>query len=356
MKYLAISLLFIIFVWISGCDSEVRRAPSKPASSGTTLELLVIADNPIWEGQTGNAIKAHFGQEQPGLGQAEPLFDVRQLPHQQFNKLFQKHRNILIVQKKENVKPKANYRRNVWSQPQIVVLLQATTEEQIVELIDKEKEKMQELFHNAERQRIINAYTRLNQNNLSNQIKERMNLSILVPEGFYIATLKDDFVWIRRETAKLSQGIMVYSDPYVSQNQFSPDNILERRDSVTRKRIPGPRHGSFMATEPLFRPFTRTLRFNESFATEVRGLWRTDSYHDDGPIMGGPFLNITTYDEENQRLIGMDGFVYYPNRDKRDYLMQLEAIIHSIEFIAPESDQATESQEKADTTPVLPPA
>ncbi len=356
IKYFAIVPLTIALLWMWGCDSEVRKTPSKPASSGTTLELLTIVDNDIWKGQTGDAVKDFFGQEQPGLGQAEPMFDVRQLPQQQFNKLFEKHRNILIIQKKENIKPKASYRRNVWSQPQFVVVLQASTSQQLVTLIEEEKEKMREIFYNAERQRIINAYTRLNQNNLSNQIRERMNLSILVPKGFYIATLTDDFVWIRRETPQLSQGIMIYTQPYVSREQFSPDNIIERRDSVTQEHIPGPTHGSFMATEKLFRPFTRTMRFNGAYASEVRGLWRTDSYHDDGAIMGGPFLNITTYDKENLRLVGMDGFVYHPNKDKRNYLMQLDAIIHSIEFVSEDEAEDPESQTTADTTPVLPPA
>jgi hypothetical protein len=48
--------------------------------------------------------------------------------------------------------------------------------------------------------------------------------------------------------------------------------------------------------------------------------------------MGGPFLNYAILDEENNRIISLDGYVYYPNNDKRDLLLQLEAMFYTLEF------------------------
>jgi hypothetical protein len=53
--------------------------------------------------------------------------------------------------------------------------------------------------------------------------------------------------------------------------------------------------------------------------------------------MGGPFINYTIINESTNKVIGIDGFVYAPQFDKRDYLRQLEAILTSVELPKHES-------------------
>jgi len=49
--------------------------------------------------------------------------------------------------------------------------------------------------------------------------------------------------------------------------------------------------------------------------------------------MGGPFVNYVFFDEENNQMVMIDGFVFAPGRGKRDLLLQLEAIAYSIDRI-----------------------
>lgn len=330
MKIKPIAVVIAAFFLITSCNSEKgdkNDAASKPAAGGRTLEVIVVVEDQIWKGIVGDAIKDYFGQEQPGLGQSEPMFDVRHLPPEKFSDLFRKYRNILLLETSSN-KKKAAYKANVWAQPQHIVSLKASNRQDLVKLINKEKEKIRELFYIAERKRIKNAYKRLNQNDIVNKLRKELNIEMVIPKGFYLAKLRDNFAWLRREPAEYSQGILIYTQPYLDTMQFTPDRIIEARDSVTKKHIPGPIDGSYMKTEKKFRPFTRDIKFNGEFATEIRGLWRTEK-----AFMGGPFLSITTYDEKNQRLLTLEGFVYHPNEEKRNYLMQLDAILHSVKFI-----------------------
>jgi hypothetical protein len=46
--------------------------------------------------------------------------------------------------------------------------------------------------------------------------------------------------------------------------------------------------------------------------------------------MGGPFVSLSTVDEERRELITVEGFVYAPQFNKRDYLRELEAIVFSL--------------------------
>jgi len=63
------------------------------------------------------------------------------------------------------------------------------------------------------------------------------------------------------------------------------------------------------------------------FAVETRGLWEVN-----GNFMGGPFINYTLVNEKTNKVVTLDGYVYAPNAPKRDLLLQVETIIHSLEF------------------------
>ncbi len=60
---------------------------------------------------------------------------------------------------------------------------------------------------------------------------------------------------------------------------------------------------------------------------ETRGVWNVV-----GDFMAGPFLSYTVVDERHGRLITLEGYVYAPNKPKRDYLRQMEAILYSLEI------------------------
>ncbi|MDE2997420.1 MAG: DUF4837 family protein, partial [Bacteroidota bacterium] len=45
--------------------------------------------------------------------------------------------------------------------------------------------------------------------------------------------------------------------------------------------------------------------------------------------MGGPFLNYTFYDDDSRRLYMIDGMVFAPGYDKREFLRHMETIAHT---------------------------
>ncbi|HQQ12075.1 MAG TPA: DUF4837 family protein, partial [Bacteroidales bacterium] len=93
--------------------------------------------------------------------------------------------------------------------------------------------------------------------------------------------------------------------------------------------VPGPSDGSFMTTDKEFvKPkLVKTTHFVTDYATEVRGMWNVT-----GDFMAGPYLSYTFVNPASQQLVTAEGYIYYPNKDKRDQLRQLEALLHSIAF------------------------
>ena len=148
-----------------------------------------------------------------------------------------------------------------------------------------------------------------------------------VPGGSYIAKQEKNFVWIRKEPQKYSLGILIYYSKYTDTLAFKLENIIAKRDSVTKKYIPGSVKNSYMTTAKIVKPTSKVVNFNNLYAVEVRGLWEVEN-----DFMGGPFLSYTLVDEINNRIVTAEGFVYAPNVDKRDYLLQLEAILYTLKF------------------------
>jgi hypothetical protein len=68
-------------------------------------------------------------------------------------------------------------------------------------------------------------------------------------------------------------------------------------------------------------------RKDGNYAAETRGLWRVEN-----DFMGGPFVNLAILDLLQNRVVVLDGYVYAPGKDKRNFLRQVEAMMYSARF------------------------
>ena len=80
-----------------------------------------------------------------------------------------------------------------------------------------------------------------------------------------------------------------------------------------------------MITEEAYTPFTIETEIQENVAFETRGKWEVKN-----DWMAGPFLNYVIVDKKNDRLLVLEGFTYAPSVDKRNFLLELEAIAKSV--------------------------
>jgi hypothetical protein len=53
-----------------------------------------------------------------------------------------------------------------------------------------------------------------------------------------------------------------------------------------------------------------------------------------GAKMGGPFVSLSCVDGTGTRLVTVEGFVYAPQFDKREYMRELEALVFSMRMDA----------------------
>jgi hypothetical protein len=109
-------------------------------------------------------------------------------------------------------------------------------------------------------------------------------------------------------------------------NEVDNDWINTKRDSLMKKWIRGSRDSSYVTTEYRREVETRSFTYNDDLAYETLGTWRMTN-----DAMGGPFANLTIYDEESGRLFMLEFAQFAPKYNKRRFVRQFRAMLRTFE-------------------------
>ena len=325
-KIQSVYLTILALFFFASCSNDPTIMRKKV--TGKAGEVVIVISKKTWESQAGSKIRKILAQPQLGLPQDEPIFELIDVPPAAFKEIFKTSRNIITVKIMPGLdSAKVQFKKDVWAWPQAVINIQAKSHEQFVEAFTKSSDKIVAYFIKAERDRLLMNYTNYHDKAVKNIIQDKFGFDLNLPPGFKVTKTKDNFAWIRYETPEISQGIIIQTYPYTSDSTFTPNYLLDKRDSILKKYIDGPTNGSYMTTEHQLPPVFNVFSFKNNYAAEMRGLWKVEN-----DFMGGPFVNLTVLDASNNRIVMLDGYVYAPRFDKRNYLRQVEAMMYSLRF------------------------
>ncbi|MDB2612271.1 DUF4837 family protein [Flavobacteriaceae bacterium] len=318
-----IIILIISAVILSGCNSNSKVALS--ASSGNINNLSVVIDNNLWEGSVGDNIRSLIGASLYGLPQDEPLFTLRQMPTSIFTGFVRKNRIVLKVVKGEEAG--TQFYKDSYAKPQKMVVVSGFTNSEIIDQIKENADKIISVFkfeEIKEKQRRI-----LKSINKNNNIETVLGVTMDFPSAYRVAKEEGDFFWLRRDIQTGTINFLVYEIPLnqIRQKDNPINEVIKLRDSIGKAHIPGPLEGTYMITEEAYTPAISKTLIGERNAYETRSTWQVKN-----AFMAGPFLNYVIKDEQKQRFVVFEGFVFAPSVGKRDYVFELEAIAKSIKF------------------------
>lgn len=318
-----IIILIISAVILSGCNSNSKVALS--ASSGNINNLSVVIDNNLWEGSVGDNIRSLIGASLYGLPQDEPLFTLRQMPTSIFTGFVRKNRIVLKVVKGEEAG--TQFYKDSYAKPQKMVVVSGFTNSEIIDQIKENADKIISVFkfeEIKEKQRRI-----LKSINKNNNIETVLGVTMDFPSAYRVAKEEGDFFWLRRDIQTGTINFLVYEIPLnqIRQKDNPINEVIKLRDSIGKAHIPGPLEGTYMITEEAYTPAISKTLIGERNAYETRSTWQVKN-----AFMAGPFLNYVIKDEQKQRFVVFEGFIFAPSVGKRDYMFELEAIAKSIKF------------------------
>ncbi len=315
----ALSALFIL----TSCDSKMIL----PNASGAVFEVLVVINDSVWKTSEGKAIFDLINADMLDVPQKEPLFKMSRVNHAEFDNLLRPARNILIVDVDSRyTQPKVSYAHDRWARRQAVVILTMPSRQGITTLLDKNGKKIQDFFIKSERKTYQDYLETSHSSQMEAEAFKRFGIQILIPFEMTNYNYGENFMWISNGGVKARQDIVIYSYPYTNVENLKLENLIHKRDSVLKANIPGPEEESYMGTELVYHtPSLNEIAVNNAYCAEVHGLWKVMN----GGLMGGPFVSHTRIDEINNRVITIEGFVFAPERDKRNYIRQLEAVLYT---------------------------
>ncbi|MFW5645645.1 MAG: DUF4837 family protein [Bacteroidota bacterium] len=336
-KIIGILFLFSLVVGINSCKNEpgndsrdrsTRGGMILPNVSGTAGEVLVVMDNFNWKNKAGEMLRKTLEPEYPALTQPEPLFDLIHITAGAFENIFQIHRTVLIVNVDSEIeKATVNYSENVWARPQLVLRIVAPDSYALEELLEKEKDNIRNNILVYDRKRIQDVYNDSKDPEIAS-IVSKFHIKLAIPRGYNIDLSTKEFASFSIETAKTSQVIFVYEYPWDGSDVLNTQDVIEKRDQFLRKYTQGTRADSYIKTTELFPPETYDITKSGREFVEVRGWWELHNGY-----MGGPFISHSAIDENRNKVVVVEGYVYNPSNRKRNMMRQLEAIVYSMEIV-----------------------
>ena len=322
MKFQVLSV--IAAIGFMSCGNETSGSKNiKPLSSGKLNNITVVSSINWWEGASGSAVRSIIGGSIYGLPQDEPMFDLYYMPQDVFSGFTRKNRTVLMLEKSDSVDVKVL--KNVYAQPQTVVKISGPNDKAVAEQINLQSEEILKAFQTTEiREKQRQIGKSLNKNSV---INNNLGLDINFPSAYRIASETEDFVWARRDIESGSVNFIVYELPEsrFDLSEEMLDQVIAVRDSVGEKYIPGPIEGSFMITEKKYKARIIETQIDGQKAYETRSTWELAN-----AFMAGPFINYTIFDPQHNRWLVAEGFVLAPSKEKRSYVLELEAILTSI--------------------------
>ena len=158
-------------------------------------------------------------------------------------------------------------------------------------------------------------------------LQDRFQLSMIYPTAY--KTVKDttNFVWIQKEVPKGHMNLIAYSLPLQVLKGNVKKRILEIRDSIGKRYIPGRLKGSYMITERAYRPYFYKTSAKGKLTYITKGTWEVAN-----DFMAGPFVNYMIKDTLKKRWMVLEGFTFAPASRKRDQMFELNTIIDGTVF------------------------
>lgn len=325
---LGIIIILASSIFIS-CDEMNERV--LPSCTGKSGDLLIIADSACYNHETGQAIKDIFSAEVEGILQREPKFNLIQVPHRSFARIFHPIRNILMVKIEPESKIKLTVNQDVWSESQLFITVTAPSDKLAAQTINKNAKSLLAYFNDKETERLQEKYSVNSNSKNAKYLDKHLGIRLNMDELYVVAAEDSGFVWMRKEKDvgghPVSQGIIIYTYPYTSDSTFKVSELVKMRNFYTSKYVKGGNENTYMVSFADFTPVQNEISFKSIYVNELRGWWDMKN-----GFMGGPYINYSMVDEKNNRVICIDGYVYCPKFDKREYLREQEALIKTITF------------------------
>jgi hypothetical protein len=303
--------------------------------SGKEHEVVVVMNNIAWDGNIGTMIREELMSPLPFLQRAESSMKVLYTVPEQFNESTKHARNILIVNIDKMQYPTVSFKKKSgkWSDDQVILYLNAPDEQSLVVFLKDNHNIILDNFTNEEWIRTRKNLAKSHSKTVAVLVKKKFDITLFAPKE--INSYKDitNCLWFSNNASVGRCDLLIYSFQYDGAKSLSLENLIAKRDSITKLMIPGFKPNTYMTTNRNNIDFATTT-LHGKYCVIIRGLWQLSGAEN----ISGPFVSYARTDELNKRVIVSEGFVYEPVKENRNYIRNLEGSLQTIRFADEQED------------------
>lgn len=353
-----IPVMLVLCVLATGVLSGCELGEYKPRAVGKEGEVVIVIDSSRWNGPIGDALLSTVGELIGTLPAPERRFDLRAVDLDVDRDLSQvrKQKNVIFVAPLSDTTNEATYLKNVfdesaqdaimngdgvvvarndlWRRDQRVFYITGQDIEDVVDAIVRRSGEITRTFDEVTRNRLaVDMFDKGRQTHLEEYLMQEHGFAVNVQHDYQIAIDTTNFVWLRRILSDTWRSLFVWYEENADPAVLEPEWIYSIRDSLTRTYVQGNLGGWVRIHDHELRPLiTQNIDFLGHYGFETRGLWHMVGEEDGRRVEfggGGPFVNYTFYDRASGRIYMIDGMVFAPGYEKREFLRQMEVIAHT---------------------------
>lgn len=328
MKRIRSTFVLLLFVSLALLSCKRQGKGALPAGTGAPWDILVVINKVDWEADHGRALFDVLNEDIYGLPQSEPFFKISRIDEPDFKGILRPVKNIILIDIASiYTKPNFQFTKDEWATGQSLLKIVAPNDTSFARYVRENRSVIQDYFVRAEFERSIEYHKKKHNRSFSKDIQEKFGCYMYVPDDMSVSKKEPGFFWASNGQSGNRMDLVVYTYPYTEKETFTADFLINKRDSVMKRFIPGGPEGSYMTTQKLIPPSFKSFTYKGVYMTELRGMWEVK-----GDIMGGPFVSISRLDTDQKRVITAEVFVYAPEKNKRNLLRHIEATLYSMDF------------------------
>ncbi|TYP95113.1 protein of unknown function (DUF4837) [Fodinibius salinus] len=346
-------IVLLSALWI-GCEGDYRQK-----ATGSFGQVIVVMDSSQFQSQTAEALRQTYGEWTQTIPGKPPRFD---LTFRDFNtndqlEQLKRYRNLIIAAPITDSTNTADFMRALlsedveqqvrsgesfafpikdqWYRDQWVMLLSATSDSALAKQIHNSQQTLTENLVQKELQRWkAEIYDQGEKIALEDSVWDNHGWKIRIQHDWvkHLDTTythkgeENNFLTIRRKLPNNDRWFWAWWKKVDNINQVDNDWINAKRDSLMKKWIRGSRDSSYVTTEYRREVNTKSFTLNDDIAYETLGTWRMTN-----DAMGGPFANLTIFDDESGRLFMLEFGQFAPKYNKRRFVRQFRAMLRTFE-------------------------
>ncbi len=317
------AVILVIVLCFTACKQPKTQVRYLPDSNANINHLTVVMPKKSWEGRLGKITRDLLETPYEGLPFDEPQFTLKYLPPEVFTGFAKNSRNIVWFV--NDSMGRFQLSEDFMAKPQLLARISGEDDDVQAYFLQENIKLLKATLTEKERKEKIRRIKK--SPTKDRDLQDRFQLSMIYPTAY--KTVKDttNFVWIQKEVPKGHMNLIAYSLPLQVLKGNVKKRILEIRDSIGKRYIPGRLKGSYMITERAYRPYFYKTSAKGKLTYITKGTWEVAN-----DFMAGPFVNYMIKDTLKKRWMVLEGFTFAPASSKRDQMFELNTIIDGTVF------------------------